>query len=276
MECQNCNAFLYFTKKYKETVLDKYSLIFVVNSSDVENNFYFRINPKIYVLFEKLIAYINENNNLDVFRKLKNHINEDFIVKCENCGFNNKITYSLMIANEFYIYVDNYIDFIIENTIEKITNKSLHDFSIYIGVNNYEILFDNLPHEYKKIKRFLKKLYYVRDITPVTFEGGAGGLEVLEWLLEQSKIYVFGLILNLIITGGGKLKEFIKSLIIRKKISKKIKNYSRNWNDISLENLRKYISIPKDYKGSKEELIEQILKIKFKEYKNEIIEKLRQ
>jgi len=277
MNCEKCKETIYFSKKYSEIILEKFLLIYGINSNYFENGLCIRLNPKMYILFEKLITTIKETDDLDDFRKLTNRIDDDFEVICENCGHTNKVSYSLVFGNEFYFYIDNYIEFIIENTVEKYTGKPIQDFSIYIDSHNYEILYDNLPKEFNKEKQLLKKLYYVRHITPTTFEGGGDGPTILLWLLEQFKIEVFGIILNLIITGGGikLIVELVKTIKIKSKIRKKIKNKQKYWNDISIEDIKKHISIPKDFKGSKEELIEQILNDKFEEYKSEIIEKLR-
>jgi len=267
MKCESCNKLLNFRKEYQENILDKYLLVF-------EKNSYHELDPKIYVLFENLITYIKENDNLDIFIELNNRIDDEILITCEDCGFINKINYTLIIAKEFYSYINRYIDFIYDNIITKLTNKKYNDFSIYLDENNYSILFENLPGYYENDKYLLKKLYYIRNIIP-GIERGGNGQQIIEWIFEQLKIQVFGIIITLLITGSiTKIKELVKSIKIKKEIKKRIKKGNKYWKDINLDDIRKYITIPKNFQGSKEELIEQILELKFEEYKNDILEKL--
>jgi hypothetical protein len=267
MDCESCKKSLNFRKEYRENILDKYLLVF-------EKNNYHELDPKIYVLFENLITYIKENDNLNIFWELNNRIDDEIIIACENCGFINKIYYTIIIADEFISYISRYIDFIYDNIITKFTNKRYNDFSIYLDEDNYTILFDNLPNYYEREKFLLKKLYRVRNITS-RIEKGGNGQQIIEWILEQFKIQVFGIIITLLITGSiTKIKELVKSIEIKKEIKKRIKRGKKYWKDINLDDIKKYITIPKKFHGRKEELVEQILELKFEEYKNDILEKL--
>jgi hypothetical protein len=245
MDCESCNKFLYFRKEYRENILDKYLLVF-------EKNAYRELDPKIYVLFENLITYIKENDNLDIFMKLNNHIDDEILIICENCGFKNKINYTLIIAHEFFSYISQYIDFIYDNIITKFTNKEYKDFSIYLNENNYTILFDNLPSYYESDKCLLKKLYYIRNLLPGIGGKGGNGQHIIEWILEQFKIQVFGIIITLLITGGiTKIKDSVKSIKIKKEIKKRIKRGEKYWKDIDLDDIKNILLYQKNFKEVK-------------------------
>jgi hypothetical protein len=266
MKCEKCHKPIRLDKEYRVNICDKFILI-------LEKPNYYETNPKVYVLFEKMISYIKQNENLDLICNSFTQITGEVVVKCEFCGFDNKID-SLNFAYAFFNYVCSYIDFIFDNIITKYTNKKVEDFSIKVNESNFDTLFDNLPNNFESDRQLLEKLYYIKYNLPII--GGSGGPELLEWLLDEFKLSIFSIILSLIITGGiEKINELVKKIKIKTAIKKIIKSEEKYWKNISVEDIIKYISIPKDFNGSKEELIEQILKAKFEEYKNEIIEKLR-
>ena len=268
MKCEKCKSNLEFYKEYRLDVFDQYVLFFEFSS--YRDN---KIDPKVYALFTYFIDYIKKHDNLDIFTNLPYFFNEEIIVTCKTCNSENKLSPSLSLHYEFYLFAERYIYFIIDNIVMKHTNKNISDFSVNINELNLHVFVENIPDVYKKEKKLINKLLKLMNMLS---EKGGGEFELLEWFLEQFKLQVFGVILGLIILKGiGNIGEAINGIKIKYEIRKRIKKGIHYWADIDIETLKKYISIPKEYKKSKEELIENILKIKFDEYKNEIIEKLK-
>jgi len=242
----------------------------------VNKNIFIQKESALDLLFKQFIENIKSNDIIDINIELNNCVDIEIIIKCQNCNFENNFQYLVYFSYRFYVYINEYIECILDNIIGKYLNMKISEIAIEINRKSIDILFENLPQNYKNDICLIKKLLYTKNIL-LSYEGkGSDEYQLLGWLFNEFKVQIFGIILSLIIAGGiGKIKDLIKNIKIKHEIRKRIIANRKYWKDIDIESLKNFITIPKDFAGSKEELIEDILKIKYEEYKNEIIEKIR-
>jgi hypothetical protein len=196
--------------------------------------------------------------------------------KCPRCGATNKSDFVLSLPDQFFLFIEAYIDFEIDNILIKTLGMPAQDLGIdTLDINQIQSFLDEFPPEHENLRTLIPMLFMTKMLLP-TLGGRGSGPEILQWIINQVIAGVIGAVVALVITGGWNgIVRRLQGLRVRDKIKKKIQDNATYWNDVSFEDLSKFIVIPKNFSRSKEELIEKIIESKVDSYKQELIEKLR-
>lgn len=254
--------------------------IFYLNSDD-------SLKDNLLLYFTSLLCRIYEIEDLDIFKKYNYSISIKSNYQCRDCKTLEESETKLNITEQFHEYLNIYIEFMLNRISSENLGYGLFDniFGDWTDIDE-SIVVSLLPDDSIK-KQELKKLLYVNSCLPLSAKGrdrfgGHGGFDYtpLEWFLSLLMSEIISYIIGIFVVYGinkglGKIKDFIKGVKLKQIIRKKIKEKSQSWEDISLDEFEKYITFPKKFKGDKEEIIEEILKIKIQEYQERIISNIK-
>lgn len=243
--------------------------IFIINKADI----YLEKKGKIYCLFADLLNDIRDNDEFDT-ESVNYYLSEDGDITCCSCGEKQKASAFISIADEFYFFISNYIKYRINELAIKMLNISLKDAHIGFDQKLFNFI-EILPDEYNDEKKYFKKLIDIRYKLPIV--GGSGGPEdILNWIIDQTKSEVFGLLFSYVLANGLlKGKKLFQDYSLKTKIKKSIAEAKDIWKEVEFDDLLKNIEFPEDFKGSKEEIIEKIVEEKANAYRKELIEVVR-
>jgi len=272
MECDSCGGlFSVEPRRAVFTILDRYFL--EIRYPDGADQSRERLNP----LFSNLLEDIRSGQNIDDFRNFEYYIHDyDMGFACPECGFRNSRDYILWIPDAFFCFIEDYIEFEIDNLLLKHIGAT----SAEVGVDTLDqgqlrAFLDELPDQYARTRDLILRLDSVKQVLPI-LGGRGGGIEIIEAIVDSLSAEIVGALVSLSVASGVRAtRDLLKSVSIRKRIKAKIRNESSHWDDISFDALARYLEAPSDYAGSKEELIEKILELKLKSYKGVLVEKLR-
>ncbi|MBC6713773.1 hypothetical protein [Treponema sp. Marseille-Q3903] len=179
------------------------------------------------------------------------------------------------ISNGFYIYISKQIKTILNSL--SIKNLGISMDEVYQTYSfDREYLINHLPFKYKKEKRLILKMEKLQEELPYT--GGKGGdFNLIEWLVENAVTALYTTLVVSLLTFPTKkiLTSAKQSLKVRKRIRTYIQDNQTDFSDISMEDIKTYFHVPRNFNGSKEDLIEDIIYKKAEHVKKELIEKLR-
>lgn len=195
---------------------------------------------------------------------------------CPRCHTENKADFVLWLPDEFFLFIEEYINFEVDNVLLKHIGINASEFGIEtLDSNQLDGFLGQLSNEYKDLRALISKLFQTRELLPIR-GGRGGGHEIFEWIADQVSAEVLGAMVSIVISSGVKgITRKVRGIATRRNIRNKIKADSKYWDEISFDDLAKYINVPKGFVGSKEELIEEIIQSKVDSYKQSLIEKLR-
>lgn len=271
MKCQKCNELFFPGNRHAYfSVFDRYSIVIAYpfhQPHRVAN-----LSP----LFAKLVEDIRAGQNVEDYRQFDFYIQEEIEQKCPHCGEPNSVRFQLSIQDEFFLYIEDTIAFEIDNILLRYVGATAEDCGIdTLDPVQVDGLLSELPATFDALRGTIKRLFEIKHLLPI-HGGRGGGIDILNWITDQVSAEMVGALVSFAITSGtAAIGKTIKGLSLRSRIRRKVRDNAEYWDDISFDQLSKHISIPKNYDGSKEEVIEGIILQKVDAYKSELVEKLR-
>jgi hypothetical protein len=266
MNCSKCGT--EFFQSMPNTIVNFIGIYFEYNFENDE-----KIRNNYNQIFAQILEKIISKKIIKLSDIQFTIVNYDEVI-CKKCGTKNYNDFYKNFCDDIDVYISKYIYTLINSISLRTINISINEAEINYQTN-YFLIAKTLPFKYRKEKKAILRLLKVQDTLNTSSYGGAAG-DIIGWILDSTLQNIFTFIFGFVVNHGIKLaKKKINEKTIKNKIKRYLQGDEESLKSIPIEDIIKYFNFPKDYIGSKEEIIEKIICKKAIDYKEELIEKVR-